>query len=1140
MLKYNDIISKLTSEQKIRILTGVGNISGKDMRILGIPTLSAARIKSCMRDVYPHATSLSHSWNTELWEKVAGAKLSAMTAEGVNLAIMPGAKIKLSPYRKETTEDPYLASSLSGAYLRAAKNAGTMASAAGYYLTESDTEWMDEEPNERIFNEYIVSPYLRAAEIGGSSALMTDIRELSEKYGDTCTYMWNAASSGVFICENASDEHTVDLIARGVVCLKASANALSIAFTRYKKLKSLLDAGKDVTTTQLEEELAARTAISEESLDCALDKALELVFTCAENKSEAVGENDPELPLKATLESAVLLKNQNDVLPLVRKREICVVGGAAFVERQDGCLAEKVAEQLKTLGYEKVTTHKGYDMNDYGIIEKEALEACKRSDVTILFVGMGLDAERRIHRSEKMTLPPNQLLFADKLAALGKSVVAVMLSEHAPDIGFAERFDGLLLTPTEIGSSALATVMILTGLYNPSGRLAYSLYSGTEKAMKKAKAYIHRYGMSVGPFIGYRYYDTAEIDAGYPFGYGLSYTEFQYSKISVNGNTVSFTVKNTGKLAGVETSQIYIGHKASAVLRPKKELCGFVKTELAAGESKQVSVTFEAPKVWVNGEFVTEKGEYTVYVGSSVTDIRLKSKYMSEGVTLENDGARLSDYLQSCSNITEGNFTLEANYGIMKKTVKNILVGVGSVALAISLAVFNITTGQMSLFLGILAGVLAIVSIIFFIIEAVERSKAHKADRNKINEANKEYFKDAEQVPVLSTEKMFKDEFDVIKRDIHAEEEVFGEIADFDASEYIDDNFLVKNAAAEFSKFAEERGFKLTRGVAENLFVSFTTSRLLVFSGLSPEDFRNVVRLLAEYFETNPYIDNAQRPADSEEDIGENVFFSFDSQWDSKGKNILTALQSASNVGHKVQLAAIEGMTAENVMAWLEPFMRYISHPKKRNEIRIFDGHGKNYGYNIAKNLWLVINLAEGERLDTFPVPVLKCAATVRISYVGCDYAKEQTACHGLNAEQVDYMLVKESGKREVPEDMWKKVDRLEKYATERSDYSIGNKLWRDLEKQMGMLLACDLELSDAADAAIAVKLLPSVCAELNGKLKKEDKTVLQTMEFIFGEENTQYSKAALDLIVSRGNAEKKSKPEAEEGSLPVDGEKTE
>ena len=129
MLKYNDIISKLTSEQKIRILTGVGNISGKDMRILGIPTLSAARIKSCMRDVYPHATSLSHAWNTELWEKVAGAKLSAMTADGVNFAIMPGAKIKLSPYRKETTEDPYLASSLSGAYLRAAKNSGTVASA---------------------------------------------------------------------------------------------------------------------------------------------------------------------------------------------------------------------------------------------------------------------------------------------------------------------------------------------------------------------------------------------------------------------------------------------------------------------------------------------------------------------------------------------------------------------------------------------------------------------------------------------------------------------------------------------------------------------------------------------------------------------------------------------------------------------------------------------------------------------------------------------------------------------------------------------------------------------------------------------------------------------------------------------------
>lgn len=1124
MLKYNDIISKLTSEQKIRILTGVGNISGKDMRILGIPTLSAARIKSCMRDVYPHSTSLSHAWNSELWERVAGAKLSAMTADGVNLAIMPGARIKLSPYRKEVSEDPYLASSLSGAYLRAAKNAGVMASAAGYYLTESDTEWMDDQPNERILNEYIAAPYLRAAEIGGSSAIMTDVRELSEKYGETCTYMWGAADSGFFICENATDEHTVDLISRGVVCLKASTNALSIAYTRYKKLKSMLEAGKDVTTTQLEEELADRTAISEESLDRALDRALELVFMCAqrsEELSETEAELDDDLPLRSVLESGVLLKNQNEALPLSRKQKICIVGGIAFVEGQDGCLADNIKEQLNTLGYQKVSTYKGYDVNDYSIIEQETLDACKKSDAVILFVGMGLDTERRIHRSEKMTLPPNQLLFADKLAALGKRVVAVMLSEHAPDVGFAEPFDGLLLMPTEVRSSALATVMILTGLYNPSGRLAYSLYSGTEKIMKKAKAYICRYGMSVGPFIGYRYYDTAEIDTGYPFGHGLSYTEFQYSKISVKDNTVSFTVKNTGKLAGVETSQIYIGHKSSACLRPKKELCGFVKTELAAGESKQISVTFEVPKVWNGGEFVTEKGEYTVYVGSSVTDIRLKSKYVTEGVTLENDGARLSDYLQSCSNITEGNFTLEANYSIMKKTVKNILVGVGSLAIAIGLAVFNITTGHMSLFLGIIAGILAVVSIIFFIIEAVERSIAHKDDRKKINEANKEYFKDAEQVPVLSTEKMFKDEFDVVKRDTGVEEEAFGDILDFDASEYIDDNFRIKDVAAEFSKFAEERGFKLTRGVAENLFASFTTSRLLVFSGLSSEDFRNVIRLLAEYFETTPYIDNAMRPEDAEEDIGDNVFFSFDSQWDRKSKNILTALQSASNVGHKVQLAAIEDMTAENVTEWLEPFMRYVRHPKKRNEIRIYDGHGKNYGYNIARNLWLVVNLAEGERLESFPSAVLKCAAAVRISYVQCEYAEEQTPCHGLTSEQVDYMLVKESSKKEVPEDMWKKVDRLERYASEHSDYSIGNKLWRDLEKQMGMLLACDLELIDAADAAIAVKLLPSVCAELNGKLSKEDKTVLQTMEFIFGEENIQYSKAMLDLIASRGNTAK-------------------
>ena len=120
MLKYNDVIVKLNDEQKIRILSGAGNISGKDMKNLGIPCIRTGNMKDCDRDLYPHSTSISHAWNTTLWREVSLQKTQKMAQGGVDFLVAPGAKIKLSPYRKEISEDPYLASAVSAAYLKAA------------------------------------------------------------------------------------------------------------------------------------------------------------------------------------------------------------------------------------------------------------------------------------------------------------------------------------------------------------------------------------------------------------------------------------------------------------------------------------------------------------------------------------------------------------------------------------------------------------------------------------------------------------------------------------------------------------------------------------------------------------------------------------------------------------------------------------------------------------------------------------------------------------------------------------------------------------------------------------------------------------------------------------------------------------
>ena len=1110
MLKYNDLISKLTDEQKIRILTGVGDISGKDMKILGIPPVISGNMKDCQRDIFPHTTSISHAWDEGLWGSVASAKIAKMVGEGTNLAVAPGARVKVSPYRKEATEDPYLASALSGAYLNAATSAGVQACAAGYYVTESDVKWLDSEPNEAVVDQFLIEPYSKAAYLGGTSNKVTDMRIPNEAYKGICDHIRKAVvdSTEFFICDKVSDENTVDFINQGIICLKASENALSVALSRFKKLRTRFEQGKDVTLEQLEEEISECRAISVDSLNASLDKALDFIFKCNQ-KADPKAFTDEELDalaLRATLEAAVLLKNEKDILPLSHGTKLGLIGGIAFSQDDDNGesengLAMQCREALMCRGFKRVKAARGYHMTDYGYDDQDAMLLCQRADVSVIFLGAGYEAEKRISKTEKLTLPPNQLYLIDKLAKKGKKLVAVIMTEHAPDVEFARLFDAVLVVPHQVKFSAEAIVRILTGEFSPSGRLAYTLYAGSERGLHKGAVYLRRLGMKAGPFVGYRYYDTADMVVGYPFGHGLSYAKFSYSGLKYKNGTVSFTVKNIGDVKSATVPQIYVGAVDSPILRPKKELCGFVRLELSPNERKRVTIK-------IDDSTMSYGGVYTIFVGESVSDVRLKRKIKVEGPIPEADGERLSDYLQTSSNILEDNYTLEAKYKSMRKTVKNILFGVSTLALAISITIFNVTTNANEMFLGVIAGILALFSILFFIIEAVERGKAHSEERKRIAKANKAYFEKADQIPVLSTDAMFKDEFDAFKEELHAEVEV-AEDDDTDYTKFIDDNFRIRNAVAEFNKFAIEHGYRMGRGVVETLMASFTTSRLIAINGLSSEEFNAFVRLISEYFNCVVAVDDASHPV--EEDSS--VFFGYDAQWDYTKMNILTALHAASNSHEKVQIAALDGINESNVHAWLDPFMKYARSPKKKNRILISDEYGKSYKYSIARNLWLIVNMAEGEKIDTLPEATLKCMSVVKINYSACPVAEDPMTAQGFSSFQADYMVLKENANYDITEDTWKKIDKLEGYAKEHSDYAIGNKLWLDLEKSMAMLLACEMELADATDAAVATRILPSIASALKDKLSKEDKTILQTVEFVFGDDNIQYSKAFLDSL---------------------------
>ena len=1111
MLKHNNIISQLSDSQKIRLLTRVGKLTGKDFKILGLEGVTVRNIKDYGRDIFPCAAALSHSWDEELWYDVAKAEAQMSAYDGADTVIVPGPKIKFSPYRREITEDPMLASRFSSVHAKAVHDLGMKNALSGYYLTESDEEWMDKEPSARVINELFVSPYLDAISQDDADAIVTDMRSLSSDY---CALQEKAqeciSEDKYLICESADDNNTVDFIARGIICLSASSNALELALTRYKKLNAAIKNGDGITQEQIQNEQKNGTAISIDTINKSLDRLIDFIQSRCGAPTFDVRFDQDKIGERAVVESTVLLKNRSNALPLAMDKKIAVIGGILPNDDNGENLLFKFRDMLCEKGYDCVGASLGYDPDDIQRLDMadEAVKLASSASVVILFMGSGYENEKDIPLTKTLELPANQLRLADMLMKLNKTVICVLASGHSPDIEFADRMEALLLAPLWQQSSVPAVVSMLAGEVSPSGKLAYTLYSDSDAAFEKRKLYIEKYGMKTGVFVGYRYYDIADINVGYPFGHGLSYSEFKYSSIEYTKDSVSFTVQNIGDMPASEAVQVYVGCETSEVLRPQKELCGFIKLRLSPGERKRVSVPIKWPTVYQLDGFKTEKGAYKIFVGSSSADIRLSTTVHVSGDTLESDGERLIDYIQSVTNVTEDNFTLEAKYCPMNKRsfndYKNLLIGFGSIVLAISLIVFNNAENISSIFLGVVSGILAVVAVIFFIAEVIDRNRRYENYKNEIRKRNEEHFVDAEQIPALSTDKMFNDEFDVSVENTDAGSDRSEEPIDDEAHKYIDNSFKLGDMVREINTLFEERGMRLDAGVAENLAVALTTSKMIIVNGISSDDFNTFLRILSEYFNTNTYIDKVEGEINNSSDffftVDKDSLFSNHTEFVKKAP--IMALEAAASANEKVYLLGMDGMNADTLEEFVKPFAGYLASFKSKNSVQIYNRQGSNVGYMVNKNLKFIIRLDYSAPIDTISDSILRMAAYANIAFVKCQPVEEYTQYHGCNRYQLEYMLDRESSASIISEQVYKKVDKLESFVASHANYGIGNKIWLALEKQIGLLLSLDWNIQDAIDAAITMKLLPTMAGALRDKSLGEDVSLIGTLEFIFGEGN--------------------------------------
>lgn len=1157
MLKYKHIINVLTEKQKIRLLADISCLSEVEYRSLGIPSVQFANFGDWCRQKFPSPVSLANSFDHELISSVCDDVYTRMASEGINCVTVPSAKLKINPSRYALSEDPFVCGKMAGEYIASANKAKISCALPDLSIRDDEAQWLDKIPDKRVIAEYIQKPHKYAGECGACNGAIVDAGSTVPGYAEVNDDLANIAKdkdnfsvNGYSVRKNIPAEDTVHYIKNGQICIGGSAAVIKTALNKYEKLKNAIPHGR-ATVDELEREVQKGTAISMDSIDEALDKIIEFAFTCQATRDLKVKPDDKvtdELCYKAACKSAVLLENADKTLPITAKRRKIGIIGDIIVnyegtdtsnlsdkiqntaEESDEKKSEKkknrnktedfiqneFVERIRGYGYKTTGFARGYDMSKERDAEPcpYARDIAKKSDYVILFVGTNPESEKYITRTERITLPANQIQLLDELAEFGDKIIVVMSSNYTMEVDFAKNFAGVIFAPLNTKQGVYAAIDMVLGKASPEGKLSSTLYTDTQTLLLKSKAYRNIWNAKQGGYIGYRYYDSANYSLGYPFGYGLSYTKFAYSHISLHGRKLSLTVKNVGKMAGGELVQVYVGMDKSSLLRPKRELVEYRKVSLAPGEKKQITIDIPPFTVYdeENDKFVEEKGVYTLYVGSSLDDIRFTKKMHVGDATLSPDNKKISHYLQSESNIIDDKYTLEANYKLMKKTVRNIIFGLGALSLAAALFIFTALSGIKAPVLMIVSIVLVFASMSFFALEFYDRKMAHIEERKRIDEANEQQFADADHIDVYAAENMFIEEFD--KADVVVDNQALHYVKDNDNDFFVHVNkeLTFSEACYDFNTFAAEKGFKFAPDAVREIFASIASSRIVILKDTSDEQYKTLIMLLCEYFDCPISIDYVSDRYINEE----SVLFRDGMDGERIKTNILKGIENAYNEKQNIQILSLADVSFSDISNYFVSFARYARNPSGNISIEARNENNNETSYIIPQNTWMFIKLKNGEKICNIPEYLADISTTVKIDYTKSPASGVIADVRKFKFYQLDYLLDKCKNVYEFSEDTWKKIDKLEEYTNLHAKFHLGNKICTGIEKYSSTFIACEGEMNTAIDKAVASKLLPYVILTVNNNRNKEARGLGETLDAIFGEENT----AACRNMLSTSGAE--------------------
>lgn len=1110
MLKYENVISRLSESAKVDILTNILGLTERELITMGVPAVKAGALANITENIFPSPAMLANSWNCELVGRVGEVSAAYMASKGIGIALTPAAHIKLNPYRTAISEDTHLASSLAASYALGADSMGLKSCVLDFGLESDETAWLDRIPDERVIYEYIVRPY---AEVFEKKKMAVCVKEdihvagYDNRNHDLAGLVADGKlGDGVIaVSEELNAENTVKYINQGVICLQGAGYAVQAALRKYVKVKKAVDRG-EMKEEELLDEVRRGSAISPEMLDAAVDRMIAFASECT---PKYIGEQEAQsligsIEESVARESIVLLKNLSKLLPASKKTKIAIIGDLATADAE---WTQRLSERLQGSGANVIGIARGYDINSdipNDALAGEALELAKKADVTLLFVGTDKKREKYITRTRNLSLPANQDILAQNIAEkYAKHTVAVLSSNYALDISTVDELGALMLAPIGTHGSAEALADAVCGKYSPSGKLASSLYRNTDYSLAKQQNYMQS-GVKAGRFIGYRYYDTADWNIGYPFGHGIGYAVFSYSALSVKNDCVTFTVKNSGRMAAAEVVQVYVGIEDPSSPRPKKELVAFEKVYLEAGRSQKISLNISIPKVFdtVSKKMVTEKGSYCVYVGSSVKDIRLEGRIKAGDAELARTNEPLSRYLQSESNIISENYTLEARYPIMKKAIKNIACGAALLLLAVLLQIYCVSTNTSSAFLNIITVGLIGVGVALFILEAIDRKRMSEKEIDVAQKANEKWFEDATRLESFDADKMFADEFGTNEpTEVQNANEPEKHSNDDEYFAYVDKEFTFAVAADELELFLNQHGCKLDRSSVNDIISAMAASRLVILSGLGASEFEKLAATLSQYFDCSTYIDKI----DKSYNVASRTFYFTDNSGNRSKTGALRVIEEAAKTSEKIHIASFAGlndMAMENCFA---DIVRYAKSPYSSGILSAIEEK-----YRLSQNIWFIAGLEANKTLNDIPADIADVAAVLDIKMSVVAPSPNAASVHKFPYYQMEYMGDRVTGRCEIDENLWKKVDKLAEFVRGFADYSIGNKQWLSMERYVAVFVACRGEIYEALDRAVAARIVPSAIALTQATPGGAHMGLSDEIEKIFGENNAEFSRRVI------------------------------